>query len=187
MVFCHYTLSLHSQESRVCPVSSIMFLKKKRYFNWLVVSRHQAMCRPKETSIETRLHFAYRRTLYRWFRSLILGWGNRHAGWANAWWQGWTSKWDRGSGTPRPRFGQGKLRFSQALRAAIWTFWGRSMRACFPSAMKRKLEGKAEVPSQCLATSLIMLDRRHCSLAHPENCDSQFHQCSRYWYHKFLA
>ena len=41
-------------------------------------------------------------------------------------------------------------------------------------------KGKAEVPSLCFATFLLILDRCHCSLARPENCDSQFHQCSRY-------
>ena len=39
---------------------------------------------------------------------------------------------------------------------------------------------KAEVSSQCFAIFLLILDRCHCSLARPENCDSQSHQCSRY-------
>jgi hypothetical protein len=38
---------------------SVLFVdyafKKKRYFNWLVVSRHQAICWPTGTSIEARV------------------------------------------------------------------------------------------------------------------------------------
>ena len=49
-----------------------------------------------------------------------------------------------------------------------------------PSTVKSKPEVKADITSQRLATFLQALDRRHCSLARPENCDSQIHRCSRY-------
>ena len=81
---------------------------------------------------------------------------------------------------PKMECGKSNVEVVAGAEGITWTSCEWLMRACFPSAMKRKLKGKARVQSQCLAISLIMLDRRHCSLAHPENCDSQFHQCSRY-------
>ena len=85
-----------------------MFLKQKRYFNWLVVSRHQAMCRPTGTSIETRLtlrtdeHYIadldrlYRVEAINTLLELMRGGKDERV------------RGNGGSGTPRPRLGQGE-------------------------------------------------------------------------------
>ena len=68
------------------------------------------------------------------------------------------------------------MHFIEKIIAALVS----SLTLYVPSTVEGKLDVQADIRSQSWATFLLALDRRHCSLARPENCDSQIHRCSRY-------